>query len=184
MRSWRQKCCSCCRSCARKRATSVVRGRRLLHLRCCGAIAVDVVPAVHADLWLGVFVCLCVFPCRRCHTGMFQRVMQQLYSNEWLSEEAIFAWNEDTSDEVRRCETICCILPFCARARASSCSLYWHRRLTVGMFVCSVYVPLQHEAGKMKCLVNATKFLQWLRENQEEEEGEEEEEEAEAEDSD
>ena len=36
---------------------------------------------------------------------------------------------------------------------------------------------LQHEAGKMKCLMNATKFLQWLRENQDEEEAEEEEEE-------
>ena len=37
---------------------------------------------------------------------MFQRVMQQLYTNEWLSEEAIFAWNEDISDQVRCCETI------------------------------------------------------------------------------
>merc|ERR1719223_2127411 len=63
--------------------------------------------------------------------GMFQRVIQQLYQNEWLSEEAILAWNEDTSP--------------------------------------------QHEAGKMKCLMNATKFLQWLKEHQEEEEGEEEE---------
>ena len=47
--------------------------------------------------------------------GMFQRVMQQLYSNEWLSEEAILAWNEDTSDEVRRFETMCCSLSLCAR---------------------------------------------------------------------
>jgi hypothetical protein len=38
--------------------------------------------------------------------GMFQRVMQQLYTNEWLSEEAIFAWNEDISDQVQCCETI------------------------------------------------------------------------------
>lgn len=50
---------------------------------------------------------------------MFQRVMQQLYSNEWLSEEAIIAWNEDTSDEVRRCETIYCIL-FCMCVFTSS----------------------------------------------------------------
>ena len=51
---------------------------------------------------------------------MFQRVMQQLYSNEWLSEEAIIAWNEDTSDEVRRCETIYCILFFCMCVFTSS----------------------------------------------------------------
>jgi hypothetical protein len=44
-------------------------------------------------------------------------------------------------------------------------------------------MPLQHEAGKMKCLMNATKFLQWLRENHEED-GEEEGEEEEEEDSD
>jgi hypothetical protein len=37
----------------------------------------------------------------------------------------------------------------------------------------------QHEAGKTKCLVNATKFLQWLKENQEAGEEEEEEEEEE-----
>ena len=48
-----------------------------------------------------------------------------------------------------------------------------------------MHVPLQHEAGKRECIFNATKFLQWLRENQEEEDGdEEEEEEEEEEDSD
>jgi hypothetical protein len=32
--------------------------------------------------------------------GMFQRVLTQLYREEWLTEEAVFAWNEDTSDAV------------------------------------------------------------------------------------
>eukprot|EP01046_Picozoa_sp_COSAG06_P072188 COSAG06_NODE_21004_length_773_cov_1.304154_2_plen_62_part_01 len=31
---------------------------------------------------------------------MFQRVLTQLYREEWLTEEAVFAWNEDTSDAV------------------------------------------------------------------------------------
>jgi hypothetical protein len=48
----------------------------------------------------------------------------------------------------------------------------------------SVLPSFQNEEGKMKCIMNAGKFLQWLREAQAEEEAEEEEEEEEEEDSD
>ena len=93
--------------------------------------------------------------------GMFLRVAQVLYNDADVCEEdAFFAWQDDTAEEVSS-KTDQARVKSAPPAAADNCAS-----------------AAQNEAGKMKCLMSANKFLQWLKEAQEEEGDEDEEEES------